>query len=328
MSVPDHGELAGMSDAPYAGRRTCGTAATGQEALIAESVRRLPAPALRPFIAWYAGYREVGSRPGQHRGLPSPYLTLIFTLDEPLRLAVHVDPRVPASEHDTLLGGLHTAPALVTHPGRQSGVQLALSPLGARALLGLPAGQLAGLDIEAADVLGALAYEVKERMRAAPNWRERFAILDGLLLRHGRWDRTVPPEVVQAWRRVLDTGGILPVSGLAHEVGWSSRHLATRFRAEIGLTPKAAARVVRFDRTRRLLQRSVATGRRPALADAAATCGYFDQAHLAREFGALAGCSPSRWLAEEYGPSGWWAQPEEIRNVQAGPAGTVSASEP
>jgi len=42
------------------------------------------------------------------------------------------------------------------------------------------------------------------------------------------------------------------------------------------------------------------------LADLAVECGYFDQAHLAREFRALAGCPPSQWIAEEF------------RNVQAG----------
>jgi len=57
------------------------------------------------------------------------------------------------------LGGLHTAPALVTHDGRQSGIQLALSPLGARVLLGMPAAELASIDVEAADVLGRLAAE-------------------------------------------------------------------------------------------------------------------------------------------------------------------------
>jgi hypothetical protein len=41
-----------------------------------ESVRSLPAPALRPFIAYYSGYRQAGIEPGRHRGLPSPYLTL------------------------------------------------------------------------------------------------------------------------------------------------------------------------------------------------------------------------------------------------------------
>jgi transcriptional regulator GlxA family with amidase domain len=60
----------------------------------------------------------------------------------------------------------------------------------------------------------------------------------------------------------------------------------------------------RFHRARDLLVRQAATGGL-RLADLAASCGYFDQAHLAREFRALAGCPPSRWLAEEF------------RNVQA-----------
>jgi AraC-like DNA-binding protein len=69
--------------------------------------------------------------------------------------------------------------------------------------------------------------------------------------------------------------------------------------------PAAAARVIRFDRARRLLGAEARTGRPPLLADLAARCGYFDQAHLAREFRSLAGCPPSQWLAEEF------------RNVQA-----------
>ncbi len=87
----------------------------------------------------------------------------------------------------------------------------------------------------------------------------------------------------------------MPVAGLADEVGWSARHLTARFRAETGLRPKEAARVIRFDRARRRLS---PTGR--SLADLAAETGYFDQAHLAREFRTLAGCSPTAWLAEEF----------------------------
>jgi hypothetical protein len=86
--------------------------------------------------------------PGRHRGLPSPYLTLIITLDDPLTVSAHPDPADPPGDYVTLAGGLHTTPALITHPGRQSGVQLALSPLGARAVLGRPAGELAGIDVD------------------------------------------------------------------------------------------------------------------------------------------------------------------------------------
>ncbi len=267
---------------------------------VVESARQLPAPALRPFVAFYAGYRQAGLSPARHRGLPSPHLTLIITLDQPLAVAAHPDPRQPPGEFATLVGGLHTSPALITHDGRQSGIQLGLTPLGARALLGMPAGELANIDVSGAEVLGAVADQWHERLGTARSWPERFAALDEMLVSHARLDAAVSAELTQAWRRLLTTGGSVPVAGLAAEVGWSPRHLGGRFQAETGLTPKAAARVVRFDRARRLLQRRGAAGQPPALADLAVACGYYDQAHLAREFRALAGCPPSQWLAEEF----------------------------
>jgi AraC-like DNA-binding protein len=270
-------------------------------------------------VAYYTGYRQRGVPPALHRGLPSPFLTLIFTLDEPMVLLAHPDPRQPPGDFGALLGGLHSTPALITHDGAQSGIQVALRPFGARALLGLPAGELAGLDVPAEAVLGGVCAELRARALAAPGWAERFDILDEILLRRlaataatasratAAGTAGTPPEVRFAWRQLLHTGGTARISGLAAETGWSGRHLTSRFRTEIGLTPKAAARVIRFDRARHLLIRHATdqtSGYR--LADLAATCGYFDQAHLAREFRALAGCPPSQWITEEF------------RNVQAG----------
>ena len=300
--------------------------------MICESARHRPPPALRPLVAWYSGYRQAGLSPARHRGLPSPYLTLIVTLDDPLTVAAHPDPRQPASQHAILVGGLHSTPALITHEGRQSGIQLQVTPAGARALLGIPAGQLAGLDLEADDVLGAFAAELHDRVRAAAGWAERFTVLDELLTRRaygvrvagaGPASRAQPvgpggrmgagraphPEVAHAWRALLSSRGTVPIADLASQTGWTSRHLGARFRDEFGLSPKTAARVIRFDRARRLLQQRVAGGAAPALAELAAGGGFFDQAHLAREFRELAGCAPSRWLAEEF------------RNVQAAAPG-------
>ncbi|WP_232248530.1 helix-turn-helix domain-containing protein [Streptacidiphilus rugosus] len=287
----------------------------GGPGLVDEAVRGVPAPPLRGLVGWYSGYRQRGVPETRHRGLPSPYLTLILTLDEPLTVAAHPDPRDPPGDYRTLLGGLHTSPALIEVPGRQSGVQVALGPLGARALLGLPAGGLAGIDVHADDVLGPDASVVHERLREADGWTARFGVLDAWLLgRLGRLGDRLgpPPEVLRAWQLLLASGGRVRVAALAEEVGWSGRHLQNRFLAEIGLTPKAAARVVRFDLARRGLARGVASAGtavglgRPNLALLAADFGYADQSHLDREFTALAGCTPSAWLAEEF------------RNVQAG----------
>jgi AraC-like DNA-binding protein len=269
--------------------------------LVNEGVAGQPAAPLHPFIDHYTGYRQAGVEPAVHRGLPSPYLTLIFTLDEPLVIAEHPDPRQPASVHATLAGGLHTSPALVVHEGRQSGIQLALSPLGARAILGLPASELAVIDVEGSDVLGALAKEVQERIQAAPTWPERFAVLDEVLTAQClAAEAEVRPEVSYAWRRLLATGGALPISALARETGWSDRHLRSAFQREVGLTPKAAARVIRFSRATRALQRRAGAGQALDLAGLAAGCGYYDQAHLDLEFRELAGLPPTRWVAEEF----------------------------
>ena len=149
--------------------------------MVSESAHHRPPDALRPLVGWYSGYRQVDAPPARHRGLPSPWLTLIITLDDPLTISEHPDPHQPASQHQVLVGGLHTVPALVTHDGRESGIQLGLTPLGARVLLGLPAGDLAALDLEGDEVLGRFAAELQERVRAAGTWADRFAVLDGLL---------------------------------------------------------------------------------------------------------------------------------------------------
>ncbi|NUP40143.1 MAG: AraC family transcriptional regulator, partial [Streptomyces sp.] len=240
-----------------------------------------------------------------------------ITLDEPLSMAAHPDPGAAPGDYPTLLGGLHLTPALIDIPGRQSGIQVAVSPLGARVLLGLPAGELAGTDVHAEDVLGAGVHEVHDKVREAADWAARFAVVDDWLLhRMSRGDgaETIAP-VAQAWQRLLSAGGRLRIDKLAADTGFSERHLRNRFRADIGLTPKAAARVIRFDLARRRLAalphyRLRSSGGTPmgprCLAGLAADCGYADQSHLDREFAALAACTPSAWLAQEF------------RNIQSG----------
>ena len=290
--------------------------------MIDEHARHVPPARLRPFVSEYAGYRQEGMPPGRHRGLPSPELTFIVTLDDPLAIDAHPDPGQPAGSYDTLLGGLHTSPALVSHQGRWSGVQLGLTPLGARTLLGLPAAGLVNWDAEATDVIGGFATELRELVVAQPTWAGRFAVIDQLLERRAAEadaDRpaAVRPEVGYAWRRLRETRGGVGVAELAAETGLSARRLGSLFRAETGLAPKEAGRVFRFTHARRRIGQAAmggglgtagvggpggpgGGGTTATFARLAAECGFYDQAHLAREFRALAGCPPSVWLAEEF----------------------------
>lgn len=264
-----------------------------------ESAQARPRGPLAAVVAAHHGFRVRQAEPGRHLGLPSPFLTLIFTLDDPLTIAQHVDPTTPPGSYRTMAGGLHTSPAVVVHEGAQSGVQVQLDPLGARALFGRPAAEIASLDLPAELLLGPTAVDLQERLQAAADWPARFTLLDRhlgrRLLEPACGPAHVPqPEVEHAWRRLRGSHGRVAVSTLAREVGWSERHLAARFRAEFGLAPKVAARVIRFDRARR--------GLRPGNgAQVAAACGYADQSHLVREFRAFTGLSPGAWWAAEIG---------------------------
>lgn len=250
--------------------------------------RRAPHPALRGLVTAYHGYFHRGMAAGVHHGLPSSSLAVVIAFDEQLDVGWHGDP-ASRGRHWSLVSGLHVRPALIHHTGFQHGVQLGLTPLGARVLLGVPAAALAGT------MVPLHAEQAYDAMATAATWRERFEILDDLLLDRAAacgQDR-IRSELAHAWRRVQQSHGTVRVAGLADEVGWSRRHLTERFTDEYGIGPKEAARIERFQRARAMLD----GGR--AVAEAAAECGYADQAHLTRDFRALGGCTPTQWRRED-----------------------------
>jgi transcriptional regulator GlxA family with amidase domain len=143
------------------------------------------------------------------------------------------------------------------------------------------------------DLLGRAGTELVERLAGLPGWPERFAALDAALAARLEAAEPPAPEVRRAWQRITASGGAVAVEQLAREVGWSRRHLAARFGAEVGVSPKAFARMVRFERVAGLLRAGTPGG----LADAAYACGYADQAHLNRDFRAFAGTTPTDFAA-------------------------------
>jgi AraC-like DNA-binding protein len=242
------------------------------------------------------GYETVGAEPRDHRGLPSPFLTFIVTLDTPVVIAEDGGER----GLDVVVAGLTTEVERVKMGTRQTGLQAAVHPLAARRLFGLPAAELAQMSLEGEDVLGRAAPRLRERLAEAAGWDERFAIFgEELGLDQGRTVIGPRPEVVEAWRLLTATRGRIRIGELAERVYLSRRRLSTLFAAEFGLTPKEAARTMRFTHAVARIGEGVRGGALD-LAAVAAECGFADQPHLDREFREFAGTSPSGWVAEEF----------------------------
>jgi AraC-like DNA-binding protein len=253
-----------------------------------------PHPALRHLVRDYVGY--VGpAGPPLHRGLPSSCATLVVSIAEPIRIVEGPGASGGAVAWQGVVGGLHLRPVMIRPGAHDHGVQLALHPLGLRALLGVCAAELADTAANLRDLPVAWAGSLPERIAEAASWPEVFRTLDDVLT-SATSPVTLVPEIRQAWRTMLASRGTRPVADVAEAVGWSRRHLAARFTAETGIGPKQAARLVRFEHSRAALR----SGDYRSLADLAFRCGYYDQAHMANEWRDLAGCAPGTWLREEF----------------------------
>lgn len=260
---------------------------------ITDTAIRLPAPALRPFITQYAGFRVSGLPVGVHFGLPSSEVDLIISLGRPIEVVQMPNSMRTPSALTALVSGLQDAPAIVRQDGNAFGLHIFIKPLGVRAILGVASKEISSLVLDLVDIWGSEAKDLVEMLLSADTWHQRFAILDrALAAKLNPFGQQ--PEISWAWKRLAKSHGTVPVQQLANETGYSRRYFSERFRDVIGVAPKLAARVFRFERACRLI-----ADKQLSLAHVAAGCGYCDQAHLTREWNAFAGCSPKAWIARE-----------------------------
>ncbi|WP_416564663.1 helix-turn-helix domain-containing protein [Nocardia testacea] len=170
---------------------------------------------------------------------------------------------------------------------RPACVEVRLSPIQAYSLLGVAPAELNGTVVELTDLWGSRARQLRERLAAAATWEQRFALTEAALAGRDDPARAVDPEVAAGWQRIVTSRGQVRVGELAEACGWSRKRLWARFDAQIGLTPKRAAMLVRF---RHAVDGLVAGG---SAADIAASCGYTDQSHLGRDMSSFAGVTPA-----------------------------------
>jgi AraC-like DNA-binding protein len=248
-----------------------------------------PALPLRPLVSHYAGSRARDIPQWQHAGLPSRHIDLIVSLAGPIEITRMPGAQSPGA-YRAFVAGLQQAPAVVRMGGDLDCLHVFLKPGAARALLGVGGRELASHVVHLADINGAMCDELIARLSGAHTWAERFAATDGVLLRSLR-QVTMPDVMAAAWRSLASSHGRLSVHELADHIGFSRRHFGERFMSEFGIAPKAAARVFRFERACRLFLRSP---RR--IADVAVASGFHDQAHMGREWRALADCTPREWI--------------------------------
>jgi AraC-like DNA-binding protein len=248
---------------------------------------RVPGPALRAHLPQgLSGYRHEQVGFSSWLEPPRPEVTLMFDLEGEITAD---GTQLPSA----WVGGLSQQRTIVGVGERYGAIDVKLSPLAARAILGMDLAALDGGCVSLGDALGATGRRLADELRDARDWDRRFDILEHWLVRRLADGPRVDPVVARAFMLLVASQGRIRIAPLCAELGVSPRHLTRRFGAQVGLPPKVVARQLRFAAVRRALQ---APGDRP-WTEIALRAGYFDQAHLSRDFRELAGITPTQFVA-------------------------------
>lgn len=255
---------------------------------VIELVRHRPHPALEGLVAGIVGLHE--SAPGlvRRRQPAGSLIPLVLSFGNPIKIAALSAGEGGGRTYGSFVAGLMPGPASTSFEYAQDCVQVYLTPRGTHRILGAPGSRFAAQVTAAEDIDGIgsrLALSLPDRLHCTGSWRERFALVEDALIRLAANGRDTDDFVTWIWQRICASGGQARIGDLVEQTGWSHRHVATRFRDQIGLTPKAASAVVRFERA------SAELGT-VSLAELAARHGYADQSHLTREVTRYAGETP------------------------------------
>lgn len=259
-----------------------------------EIATRRPAAHLAPYVRELTGYTEQTPGPLRRRELPTPQAVVILELGPPLQIVEPGEDRRASRHPGGFIAGLSDAATLTAHDGYQRGIQLNLTPIGARLAFGVPMAELTGRVVSFRDLLPREHGSLPERLEELPSWDARLDLVEQTIGARIASARVETRVVSWALRRVEESGGAVDIAALSRELGYSQKHVIHLFRDQVGIPPKLFARLVRFDR---LIQR-LKSGPPGTWAELAADVGYYDQAHLVRDVRQFAGATPTQVRAD------------------------------
>jgi AraC-like DNA-binding protein len=280
-----------------------------------QTVQRAADPRLRAYVHGYFASSSNLRMPVRERHLPSAEVPLLLNFGAPHRRLDAAGSGEWTPRDGAWIVGLHTRQQLTQAAGERHFMVVRFTPIGAHLFLGLPMHLIANDAIDLEQIDSALARSIVDRVARTRSWAERFDAMEALIAARIA-DARMSGSIALAWRKLVAADGRVVLGSLARELDCSHRTLIARFRTTVGLPPKTVARLLRFNRVVRCLDRASRTRAnetvgRPYIerahvddrrvgairwADIATDCGYFDQAHLINDFREFAGDTPDSFL--------------------------------
>lgn len=240
-------------------------------------------------LIWFARGRITGV--GEHIA-PTGSTVAAVVLGDPIRLTPARGGSAFVADQGFLIGP-HDRPVLNEPLGETYCVGLVTSPVGCRQSFGLAPAEVRGRVV---DLIQAWSRAAALRLVLASCSSPADALdaVEATLADQDRCDNAATARC-EAAVEALAADPARPVADIATGLGVSHGYLDRQFTEQVGLSPRTLARILRV---RRLLER-IDVYESVAWADLAAELGWYDQAHLIRDFRRHTGVTPSAYAAAQ-----------------------------
>jgi AraC-like DNA-binding protein len=238
---------------------------------------------------WFAS----GPGGGVEHIIPDGCPELVVQLGASMRAGDEGAPLV--AQPRALLVGSRERPLQVAPTGAFSTVGVRIRPGGLRRLAGTSARGLSDGWVNLEALFGRAGQQLVAALEAAPDVEARAAALTRFVRSTLGRRRAPDARLAAAVQRLRERRGQASLYRLRRELGVSERWLERNFAREVGLAPRTLASLLRLHGALQAL------GPGASWADVALAAGYFDQAHLSRDFRRYAGLPPGA-LLEVLGP--------------------------
>ena len=256
----------------------------------------IPKPPLSDFVELFWFYEGHTGPHDFERLMPDGSVELIINLAQD---EARIYDRENFNKYERLPGSILCGPHsqfFVIDTAQQSCVMgIHFKPGGAFPFFKLPADELQNLHVSLADLWGAEAGFLRERLLAAPTSQAKFQVLEQCLLARTFKPLQRHPAVGFALALFREVEPPRTVGEVTEQIGLSSRRFIQLFSSQVGLTPKLYSRIRRFQQVLQLIHNGVDYD----WVDLAAACGYFDQAHFIHDFKSFSGINPSTYLVSK-----------------------------
>jgi AraC-like DNA-binding protein len=248
-------------------------------------------PLLSPYVAKIHVFESSGRLPTKERKLIVPNANFKLTLTYRNGIVAGIgDKTFIQAENKLSLSGLIDSPVtLDSLEDAQTGtIIIEFNPLGAYRFFHLSYAEVKNQIVELADLIGTHAEELQSQLGEANSITLKLQLLQNFLIK--QLEKTVADPIYDyCIDRILGADGLLPVTQLEKETGYSSRWLHAKFSEHLGTGPKNLSEIVRFKQ----FYQAFSAGANYQSLKEQIYHHYHDQSHFIRAFKRFTGSTPT-----------------------------------